>query len=146
MMFRPSGPTSGYDLNGKHTVFGRIIKGMDVLAGIQRTEGAEGMPTNKEPDKIVEAKVLRKRDHEYKPRHVGEPEASAAKPAEKKPAEKKPAAKQEKAEKKEEAKKEEPAKKESAKEAAKQDDSGEKEASKDEGDKDENKKDDKADE
>ncbi|HVX59825.1 MAG TPA: peptidylprolyl isomerase [Pirellulales bacterium] len=142
MMFRPSGPTSGYDLNGKHTVFGRIIKGMDVLADIQRTEGAEGMPTNKEPDKIVEAKVLRKRDHEYKPRHVGEPEASAAKPAEKKPA-----AKQEKAEKKEEAKQEEPAKKEPAKDESKQDDSGVKEASKDKGDGDKDEgKDDKADE
>lgn len=72
MMFRPSGPVSGYDLNGKHTVFGRIIDGMDVLAKIQRTEGAEGMPTNKEPDKIVEAKVLRKREREYKVKKVGE--------------------------------------------------------------------------
>lgn len=116
MMFRPSGPIAGYNLNGKHTVFGRIIKGMDVLTKLQRTEGAEGMPTNKEPDKIIEAKVLRKRDHEYKVRHVGESEE--------------PAAKEEKAEKKEEP----------AKDEAKKDDSGEKEAKKDES------KDDKADE
>lgn len=72
LMFRPSGPVSGYDLNGKHTVFGRIIEGMDVLAKIHRTEGEDGKPTNKERDKIIEAKVLRKRDHEYKVKKVGD--------------------------------------------------------------------------
>ncbi|HET6883348.1 MAG TPA: peptidylprolyl isomerase, partial [Pirellulales bacterium] len=58
------------NLNGKHTVFGRVIDGMDVLARIQRidpdkSEGAK-------PDKIEEAKVLRKRDHEYVPKKSGE--------------------------------------------------------------------------
>lgn len=43
-------------LNGKHTVFGRIIKGIDVNAAI--TVG----------DKIKTAKVLRKRKHPYKPK------------------------------------------------------------------------------
>ncbi|MGH7134141.1 MAG: peptidylprolyl isomerase, partial [Pirellulales bacterium] len=38
IMFRPSGPAAGYNLNGKHTVFGRIIDGMDVLARIQRID------------------------------------------------------------------------------------------------------------
>jgi cyclophilin family peptidyl-prolyl cis-trans isomerase len=61
-------PTS--HLNGKHTVFGRIIEGIDVLAKIQRRDpnDANAPP----PDKIVEAKVLRKRDHEYKPETLPE--------------------------------------------------------------------------
>jgi cyclophilin family peptidyl-prolyl cis-trans isomerase len=55
-------PTS--HLNGKHTVFGRVIEGMDVLAKLQRRDPSA--PNPPEPDKILEAKVLRKRDHEYK--------------------------------------------------------------------------------
>ena len=50
-------------LDGKHTVFGRVVDGMDVLAKLQRRD-----PDDKEaarPDKIIEAKVLRKRDHAY---------------------------------------------------------------------------------
>ncbi len=38
-----------------HTVFGRIVKGMDVVAALEVG------------DKLVSAKVLRKRNHEYKP-------------------------------------------------------------------------------
>jgi cyclophilin family peptidyl-prolyl cis-trans isomerase len=49
-------------LDGKHTVFGRVIEGMDVLAELQR--GGE------KPDKIAKATVVRKRDHEYKPTKV----------------------------------------------------------------------------
>jgi cyclophilin family peptidyl-prolyl cis-trans isomerase len=61
-------PTQGLD--GKHTVFGRVIKGMDVLAKLHRRDpDAEGQP---KPDKIVEAKVLRKRDHKYVPEKMGE--------------------------------------------------------------------------
>jgi cyclophilin family peptidyl-prolyl cis-trans isomerase len=56
---KPGPPPSG------HTVFGRIIEGMDVLAKIQRRDPSD--PNAPNPDKIVEAKVLRKRDHEYKP-------------------------------------------------------------------------------
>ena len=55
-------------LNGRHTVFGRVIEGMDVVGRIQRRE-----PDQKdaaEPDTIVKAEVLRKRDHEYLPRKV----------------------------------------------------------------------------
>jgi len=56
LCFRPT-----THLNGKHTVFGRIIDGMDVLAKLKRRE-----PTSPEkPDTIIEAKVIRKRDHEY---------------------------------------------------------------------------------
>ncbi|MBC8352607.1 MAG: peptidylprolyl isomerase [Planctomycetes bacterium] len=57
-------------LDGKHTVFGRVVEGLDKLAELQRRDpGQRGaLP---EPDKIVKAEVLRKRDHEYKPTKVG---------------------------------------------------------------------------
>jgi cyclophilin family peptidyl-prolyl cis-trans isomerase len=57
-------------LNGKHTVFGRVIEGMEVLKEIQRRDPED--PSAPEPDKIVKAEVLRKRDHEYTVKKVGE--------------------------------------------------------------------------
>lgn len=53
-------------LNGQHTAFGRVIEGMEVLSKLQRIDPNAGGP-KPEPDKIVEAKVIRKREHEYKP-------------------------------------------------------------------------------
>lgn len=61
-------PTS--HLNGKHTVFGRVIEGLDVLAKLQRRDPNDANAP--QPDKILEAKVLRKRDHEYKPETIAE--------------------------------------------------------------------------
>lgn len=56
-------------LNGRHTAFGRVIEGLDVLARLQRIDPqAEG--TKPEPDKIVKAEVIRKREHEYKPAKI----------------------------------------------------------------------------
>lgn len=49
-------------LNGKHTVFGRVIEGMEVAQKLRNTDPPAGPP-----DKILEAKVIRKRPHEYKP-------------------------------------------------------------------------------
>jgi cyclophilin family peptidyl-prolyl cis-trans isomerase len=57
------------NLDGKHTCFGRIISGMEVLTRIKRIN--PDLPQAGEaPDKIVKAEVLRKREHAYVPRKV----------------------------------------------------------------------------
>ena len=58
------------NLDGRHTVFGRVVRGMDVLARLQRRDP---QPTVEEqylpkPDKILQATVLSKRDHPYEPK------------------------------------------------------------------------------
>lgn len=59
-------------LNYEHTVFGRVISGWDALDRLNRTDTItddakeEPIPTAV-PDQIISARVLRKRDHEYKP-------------------------------------------------------------------------------
>jgi len=55
-------------LNGRHTCFGRIIKGMDVLGKLNRRDPDQ--PDQPPADKILEATVVRKRSHEYKPQIV----------------------------------------------------------------------------
>ncbi len=50
-------------LDGKHTVFGRVVEGMDVLAKLRRIQPDRGG----QPDKIVHATVLSKRKHPYRP-------------------------------------------------------------------------------
>jgi cyclophilin family peptidyl-prolyl cis-trans isomerase len=50
-------------LDGKHTVFGRVVQGMENVDKLTRTEGGRGG----QPDKIVTATVKSKRNHEYKP-------------------------------------------------------------------------------
>lgn len=57
-------------LDGMHTVFGRVVGGIEVLAKIQRRNPE--LPNPPAADKILEAKVLRKRDHDYVPKKVGE--------------------------------------------------------------------------
>jgi cyclophilin family peptidyl-prolyl cis-trans isomerase len=63
LTFRPT-----THLNGRHTAFGRVIEGMDVLAKLQRRD--PDRPSSTPPDKIVKAEVLRKRDHKYEPTKV----------------------------------------------------------------------------
>jgi cyclophilin family peptidyl-prolyl cis-trans isomerase len=65
LCFVPTAP-----LDGNYTVFGRVIEGLDVLAKIQRRDPED--PEALRPDKIIEAKVLRKRPHEYKPEKMPE--------------------------------------------------------------------------
>jgi cyclophilin family peptidyl-prolyl cis-trans isomerase len=57
-------------LNKKHTAFGRVIEGEEVLAKIQRRDPQSSDPP--EPDKIEKAEVIRKRDHKYEPTKVAE--------------------------------------------------------------------------
>ena len=63
LTFRPTD-----HLDGKHTVFGRVIEGFDVLPKIMRTTDDQGRPVaGVQPDTIVKAEVLRKRNHAYVP-------------------------------------------------------------------------------
>ncbi|MCE9525068.1 MAG: peptidylprolyl isomerase [Planctomycetales bacterium] len=57
------------ELDGRHTCFGRVIEGMDVLAKIQRKD-PEMTEASVVPDKIITAEVVRKRDHAYAPKKV----------------------------------------------------------------------------
>ena len=65
-------PNNGTQSN--HTVFGRVIEGLDVVRDIEKD------------DMIEKAVVLRKRDHEYKPETTPDPNA---KPSEEESSEKK---------------------------------------------------------
>ena len=56
-------------LDGRHTAFGRVIEGWDVLANLQRINPQTPNP-NVKPDVIEKATVLRKRNHEYQPNKV----------------------------------------------------------------------------
>lgn len=62
--FLTFGPTE--QLDGKHTVFGRVIEGQDVLDKIQRIDPERPNP-NIKPDVITSATVVRKRAHDYTP-------------------------------------------------------------------------------
>jgi cyclophilin family peptidyl-prolyl cis-trans isomerase len=61
-------------LDGKHTVFGRVVRGIEVLARLQRREPPppeeEQFVKVPKADVILEAKVLRKRDHPYEPKII----------------------------------------------------------------------------
>ncbi len=53
-------------LDGKHTVFGRVLEGMDVLAKIHRVDPEH--PGTVSPDRILKAVELRSRQHPYVPK------------------------------------------------------------------------------
>ncbi|MBI1902974.1 MAG: peptidylprolyl isomerase [Planctomycetia bacterium] len=73
-------------LDGAHTVFGRVVSGLEVLPKINRRDPESPKPG--EPDKIISVTVLRKRKHEYKPEKIGA--TAATTPDDKKPDSKKP--------------------------------------------------------
>jgi cyclophilin family peptidyl-prolyl cis-trans isomerase len=56
-------------LDGQHTVFGRVVEGMEILPLIHKVDPSD-TKSNVEPTKIIKAEVLRKRDHEYRPNKV----------------------------------------------------------------------------
>ena len=62
LMFAPPPHTL---LDGKHTVFGRVVEGIEVLSDIQRVDPDDKDTMVPKLDKIVEARVLNKRDHVY---------------------------------------------------------------------------------
>ncbi len=51
-------------LNGKHTVFGRVVEGMEVLSDINRIDPEK--ESDEAPDKIIEAEILRGKPGEFK--------------------------------------------------------------------------------
>lgn len=77
-------------LDGRHTCFGRIIAGNEILEKIARTHiqinNDEQPIPNTEKDKIISAEVIRKRDHEYRPTKLGESDPAAPPLQEKPPA------------------------------------------------------------
>ena len=54
-------------LNGQHTVFGRVIEGMENLSKILKIESVDA---NAPTTKIIKAEVIRKREHEYQANKV----------------------------------------------------------------------------
>lgn len=51
-------------LDGLHTVFGQVVQGMENVDKFQTRDPRVGGPS----DKIITATVVRKRDHDYKPK------------------------------------------------------------------------------
>jgi cyclophilin family peptidyl-prolyl cis-trans isomerase len=69
LTFRPTD-----HLDGRHTVFGRVIEGDQVLSRLTRTQDPEGQPVpGVQPDTIRKAEVIRKRDHAYTPATLPKP-------------------------------------------------------------------------
>ncbi len=54
-------------LDGRHTVFGRVTSGLDVLDNLARNYTSTAAIANAESDTITSMTIIRKRDHEYKP-------------------------------------------------------------------------------
>jgi hypothetical protein len=71
-------------LDGQHTVFGRVISGQEIVNALTRTHETtltgEQQIAGVTPDTIISAEVVRKRDHEYKVKKVGEVPAEAPAP------------------------------------------------------------------
>ena len=69
-------------LDGKHTVFGRVLSGYSTLENLERThllnQYEQDIPIEDViEDKIISAKVLRKRAHKYQPNRVGSKQESS---------------------------------------------------------------------
>lgn len=62
-------------LDGQHTAFGRVLEGMEVLGKLCRRDPEDPDSAAQEPDRILEAQVLRKRPHAYEPKTLPMPKA-----------------------------------------------------------------------
>jgi cyclophilin family peptidyl-prolyl cis-trans isomerase len=63
-------------LDGRFTVFGRVIEGMDTVEHLNRVNLSEKSEENERklvPDRVLDAKVLRKRAHDYLPTYSSPP-------------------------------------------------------------------------
>ena len=75
--------TDFLDLDGEHTVFGRVLSGYPAFENLERTHLSDRFNEDVEledvlEDKIISATVLRKRAHKYEPNRVtSKPESSA---------------------------------------------------------------------
>ena len=74
-------------LDGKHTVFGRVLSGYSLVENLERTHlsnqfGQDQPIEGVLKDKILSAKVLRKRAHKYQPDRVNPKKESESEPAE----------------------------------------------------------------
>ena len=61
------------NLNGQYTAFGRVVQGIEVIGNLAQVNPDEKKKEDAAPvvlDEIIEAKVVRKRNHEYKPNKV----------------------------------------------------------------------------
>jgi cyclophilin family peptidyl-prolyl cis-trans isomerase len=71
-----------FSLNGQYTAFGRVVKGIEVIGNLAQVNPEEKKKEDAAPvvvDEIIEAKVVRKRNHEYKPNKVsGRPSSKPA--------------------------------------------------------------------
>ena len=65
LTFRPT-----EHLDGRHTVFGRVVEGFDVLPRLVRTEGPFAGAA---PDQIVKAEMISKADRDYTPQKMPDP-------------------------------------------------------------------------
>ena len=54
-------------LNGQHTVFGRVVEGLENLPRIIKRDPED---PNAPATQIIKAEVIRKREHEYQPNKV----------------------------------------------------------------------------
>ncbi len=68
------------ELDRLYTVFGRVLEGMDVATSLNRIDPQNSTPSDPPPDRIIKAEVIRKRDHQYTVRKVGDPEPATTKP------------------------------------------------------------------
>jgi cyclophilin family peptidyl-prolyl cis-trans isomerase len=56
-------------LNAKHTAFGRVTKGLEIMRMIARVN-PDSPDAKLNPDTIIKAEVISKRAHDYVPRRV----------------------------------------------------------------------------